>query len=211
MKSSIYIAIVLCLTSFTVAAQDGKGQPKVVASSPPAWTTTPSRFLGKADENYVKAMQARLAMAGRDVDVFGLPQDPSKKAPEPVLPKGLVVRKKKKIVTPFSDVINSMRVSMVITRDKSFIVQNRTLREGQEFPVKVRGEKMKVRVDSVQEHAITFTNLKTGESFERRLDLLPGVTAGGEISVPGMIESGKEEDVMEIEMANPIHTLPSAP
>lgn len=168
--------------SFAASAEEAEKET-------PSWTTTPSRYLGKSENDFVNAMQARLAMAGRTVGPFGLSQDPNKVTNIPLVKSP---RKKiKKVVTPFSDVVNSIRVSTVNIQERSFLVYTDTYRQGQEFSVEVGNQRMTVRIDEVRANAITFTNLKSGETVKRKLDLVPGVTRGsGPMHVPGVTPAG---------------------
>lgn len=201
MKIKIIFGILLFVGN--AVAEQVKGDADVAST----WTTTPSRYLGESGSDYVAAMRARLAMAGRSIGPFGLTQDPNKVEDIPLVKAPR--KKAQKIVTPFSDVINSIKISTINFQEKSFLVGIDTYREGQEFAVEVNSERLTVRIEVVGSHAITFTNLKSGETIDRHLDLVPGVIlqGKGDIIVPGMTPAGGgAQPVMKINLNEPVHS-----
>ena len=181
MKPATLILGASLLTTALVHAEAAE-EPQ---ADPDAWTKTPTRYLGKSETHFVEAMKARLAITGRRNGPFGLPQDPSDEPQTPLLTPRKIT---KKVVRPFSDIVNAIPVTTVNAQEQAFYVGNRRFGVNQQFPIQTSQDLIKVQVSKVAPSRIGFTNLKTGEYVEKRLDLLPdGILTGNHsITVPGM-------------------------
>ncbi len=168
------------------------GSCLLVAEEPVAVSTAPgpapARFLAEDLNGRIAAMRERLSIASRERGPFGLYQNPAR---TPVISH--VAKEVRK--TPFSAFINDIRISVINSREKEFLVGARMFRLGQVFPIIRDGERISVRVESIGSSRVTFRNLQTGEVALRRLDALPdGVTtAGRQLRVQGLTPRSRGE------------------
>lgn len=159
----------------------------------------PARFLSDTVDERIAEMKRRLAIAGRERGPFGLYQTPGK---TPV-----VSRSSKEIPkTSFRDFIKDIRISLINSREREFLVGARLFRLGQVFPIVRGGEKISVRVEAVGPSRVTFRNLQSGELAILRLDALPeGVTAAGKpLRLQGItLRKKSEAEPLRIESHSP--------
>ena len=148
----------------------------------------PARFLSEDLDDRNAAMRKSLSIASRERGPFGLYQNPAR---TPVISQ--VAKEIRK--TPFSAFINDIRISVINSREKEFLVGARIFRLGQVFPIIRNGERISVRVESIGSSQVAFRNLQSGEVALRRLDTLPdGVTtAGRELRVRGVTSRSRGE------------------
>ena len=170
----------------------------------PSWTTTPCRYLGKSETDYIQAMKARFAIHGRDIGPFGRNQDPSDdKIDLEIQPRpGLALSQK--IKTPFGDVIRAIKITTTNFRKKTFYADGQRYQVGEQFPLELGAEKFLVRIDTVDPKAIGFTNMKTGEYVAKPFGQPRGVRVGtGPLSVPGVTPQGGTRPPMKLELNKP--------
>lgn len=168
----------------------------------PAAAGGPSRYAGTGPElaSYVERFASSASIRTRTTDPFGRYQDPEFKAPEPK-----IINSNKKAIPraappmPFSDVVASIQVNMVIPAQKRFLVSTpagaRSLKQGNIFPIQLpNGKQVRVQVKSVTATEIRFVNLDTGEDGVLKPDVMPAGmqkgTAG--ITAPGLQPSGAD-------------------
>ena len=173
--------------------------PKQEAAAVPSG---PSRYAGSGPElaAYVDHFAKAMSIRARATDPFGRYQDPEFKAPEPK-----IINSNKRTIPraappiPFSDVVASIQVNMVIPAQKRFLVSTpagaRSLKQGNVFPIQLpNGKRVRVQVKSVTATEIRFVNLDTGEDGVLKPDVMPAGmqrgTAG--ITAPGMQPSGAD-------------------
>jgi hypothetical protein len=197
--AALALAGLILGSGFALGEAEGSDQP-----DPNAWTKTPTRYLGKSKKHFVEAMRARLAISGRRTGPFGLPQDPTDEPQTPLLTPRKIVKKEAR---PFTEIVGAIPVSTINIDEKSFFVADRKFVIGQQFPIETRQESVKVRIDKVASTRIGFTNMKTGEYAEKRLDLLPaGVLPGGQaIAVPGVTaENNLRTAPLQLDLSGPV-------
>lgn len=177
------------------------------AQNAPAPVTAPSQaeedkepFVAKqlryvAEENadeFVNSISQSFGIANRDFDPFGLPQDPDHKpaTPQPVeaAPSDAVP------AIPFSEIINRIQITTVISSEQKFLVGARSFAVGDKFPLNFDGQTLWIEVTEVSARQVQFKNIQTGETAAQLLNILPpGMTPGtGGITAPGMIPAGQQ-------------------
>ena len=191
MKTTL-LMILLC------AAAAGAGEPSSGSNSRPE-IVTPARFLADTADDRIAELKRRLSIAGRERGPFGLYQNPGK-AP-------VISRSSREIPkTSFRDFIKDIRISLINSREREFLVGARLFRLGQVFPIVRGGEKISVRVEAVDPSRVTFKNLQSGEVAVSRLDTLPdGVSAAGQpLRLQGITLRKKSEvEPLRIESNSP--------
>tara|TARA_B100000963_G_scaffold111455_1_gene97046 strand:- start:5682 stop:6269 length:588 start_codon:yes stop_codon:yes gene_type:complete len=191
MKTTL-LMILLC------AAVAGAGEPSSGSNSRPE-IVTPARFLADTADDRIAELKRRLSIAGRERGPFGLYQNPGK-AP-------VISRSSREIPkTSFRDFIKDIRISLINSREREFLVGARLFRLGQVFPIVRGGEKISVRVEAVDPSRVTFKNLQSGEVAVSRLDTLPdGVSAAGQpLRLQGITLRKKSEvEPLRIESNSP--------
>ncbi len=180
------------------AAAAGAGEPSSGSNSRPE-IVTPARFLADTADDRIAELKRRLSIAGRERGPFGLYQNPGK-AP-------VISRSSREIPkTSFRDFIKDIRISLINSREREFLVGARLFRLGQVFPIVRGGEKISVRVEAVGRSRVTFKNLQSGEIAVSRLDTLPdGVSAAGQpLRLQGITLRKKSEvEPLRIESNSP--------
>ena len=191
MKTTL-LMILLC------AAAAAAGEPSSGSNSRPEMVT-PARFLADTADDRIAELKRRLSIAGRERGPFGLYQNPGK-AP-------VISRSSREIPkTSFRDFIKDIRISLINSREREFLVGARLFRLGQVFPIVRGGEKISVRVEAVGRSRVTFKNLQSGEIAVSRLDILPdGVSAAGQpLRLQGITLRKKSEvEPLQIESNSP--------
>ena len=191
MKTTL-LMILLC------AAAAAAGEPSSGSNSRPEMVT-PARFLADTADDRIAELKRRLSIAGRERGPFGLYQNPGK-AP-------VISRSSREIPkTSFRDFIKDIRISLINSREREFLVGARLFRLGQVFPIVRGGEKISVRVEAVGRSRVTFKNLQSGEIAVSRLDTLPdGVSAAGQpLRLQGITLRKKSEvEPLQIESNSP--------
>lgn len=209
---SALVLVLLALSSTPASAQSAKNfdtktitpkaaQPKTsvannakaavtAAKAPGSVSIPPSRYVGEADlEAQVQSLSSSFSMKTRVADPFGQLQDPDAK---PVI-KATTAKAPRRVApvlaTPFADIIRLIDVKMIMSKEKSFLVGNRSIKEGDRIPLTFRGKNIRVEVSSVTSRQIEFRNLESGETAFLKINLLPnGMTPGTRsISAPGMV------------------------
>lgn len=152
---------------------------------------TPSRFAGKDITSYTLARKAVFSMRDREIDPFGLHQDPTVKPPEKKVPNRLPQKRLAALPpTPLEDIVKLIRVTTIMPGEKKFLVGVREFSESDEFPLVFQGKKMRMKVAEVSPERIVFMNLDNGESAALSTGMLPpGMVAGAEAIRPAGLVS----------------------
>ena len=206
-------AVLLCMITLASILPTNAAPP--TNPSPPAKTTPPaspapasptakpSRYIAPEElQSYVQTVSLTFSIKNRRTDPFGQQQNPDAKPPprintiRPTGPKNLPSP-----VTPFAEIVRSIRVTTVMPADRRFLVGDRAFKQGDRFPMKFRsGRSINVEIATVSSQEITFRNIDNGEIASLKISLMPpGMTQGnGKISAPGMV-SGTANSPLEIE------------
>ncbi len=180
----------------TKIALPAEAVPKEAKSAKPTLIKTvsagpvlASRQVGPAElEPYLISLSSVFHAQGREKDPFGHYQDPEAK---PVI-KATVARASNRSApikaTPLSEIVQLIPITTIMPGDKSFLVETRKVKQGDELPLIWRDKTLRVQVTDVTSRLIAFRNIETGEIGSRTLDMLPpGMKAGIDgISAPGM-------------------------
>jgi pyruvate/2-oxoglutarate dehydrogenase complex dihydrolipoamide acyltransferase (E2) component len=171
------------------AAAEPPAAPEAPAAPPPP-TNTPSRFIaGNEVSAYVKSLAAILNISGRATDPFGQFQDPDAK---PIV-KPTVAKDTKRIApaqsTPFAEIIGLIQINTIMPGEKRFLIETRSFKQGDTFPINFRGRSIRTQVTKVDAREIQFRNIESGETASVTLKLLPvGMIPGsGALTPPGMV------------------------
>jgi len=167
-------------------------EKKAAPSANEAVLNLPSRYAGSGSDlaAYISTYSGKFSIKSRATDAFGRYQDPEFKAPEPKLASSSTRPTFKAAPpTPFIDVVSAIEINTVDLAKQRFLVGTREFRKGSVFPLQLpNGKNLKVQVLAVSSTAIVFRNLETGETANRKLEMLPaGMSKGGEpLTAPGM-------------------------
>lgn len=158
----------------------------------------PSRFAIGNIELYTTAKMADFAMKKRETDIFGLIQDPEAKTPTPNLPTPGKKIRDNIASKPVAEIIKGVKVQMVRVKDKSFLVGNRVIKEGEEFTIVFEeGRQKKLKVLKVEAKQIIFRDLdsKNNEEVALKIELLPfGMeNSGNKLKPEGLVRPGENE------------------
>lgn len=195
---------------------EGKAdQPvKKVAKVAGPVSTTPSRFIGsKEREPYLESLSSMFLINSRELDAFGQPQDPDAK---PMIRSSSPKTTKRAVAiqaTPFSDIVGMLVVTTIMPGERKFLLGTRSVKEGDQLALSLRGKQIQVLVTSVTSEEIGFRNLETGETAARKLDMIPpGMRRGHDgIIAPGMVPDRPNAPI-ELEGAEPApESLPKLP
>lgn len=155
-------------------------------------TILPSRYVGSAElDPYLASLSSAFLSKGREKDPFGHYQDPDAKPMVKATVAKATTRSAPAKATPLSEVIQLIPITAIMPGEKSFLVGNRLVKQGEELPLNWRGKSIRVQVTDVTSRVIAFKNVETGETGARKLDMLPpGMEFGNsseKIKAPGMI------------------------
>lgn len=168
-------------------------------------SATPSRFVGTSEmEPYLESLSSVFLIRGRARDPFGQAQDPDAKPVVKASVAPSVHRAAPILATPFSDIVRLLVVTTIMPGEKRFLVGTRSIKQGDQLPLTLRGKQIRVQVTEVTSRQIGFRNLDTGEVASRKLDMLPvGMIAGHQgITAPGMILDRPNAPI-ELDSGNP--------
>ena len=163
--------------------------PSAPSVTPPAKSSTPSRYVGNDLKAYVEAHANQLAMHERTSDPFGQLQDPNAK---PVAKPTVTKTLRRPIVEPpasLTDIVARIEITTIMPKDKRFLVGSRSIGQGDKLPLSYHNKQIHTQVIEVSSRKIVFRNLDTGELGVRQLNILPlGMTPGTRnITAPGMV------------------------
>ncbi len=194
-------------TGAAAMTAEKKAEPAV--SEAPAVLKMPSRYAGGGSDlaAYINTYSARFSIKKRQTDPFGRNQDPDFRVPEPKIVSSSSPKQSYKPAppTPFINVVSAIEINTVDLAKQRFLVGTREFRKGSVIPVRLpNGKAMKVQVLSVSSTVIAFRNLETGETANRKLEMLPeGMRKGmGPIATPGM-QSTSSDAPLEIQPSPP--------
>jgi hypothetical protein len=158
----------------------------------------PSRFAIGNIELYTTAKMADFSMKKRETDIFGLIQDPEAKPPTPTSPTPGKKIRDNIAPKPLAEIIQGVKVQMVRVKDKSFLVGNRVIKEGEEFTIVFEeGRHKKLKVLKVEAKQIIFRDLdsKKNEEAALKIELLPFGMENGDnrIKPEGLVQPGENE------------------
>ena len=177
-----------------VAASSGAAGAEPVAS----------RLVTTSVDLQLATLRSRMKINASDKGPFGFFQDPEKAATQVINIPGPEVAIKQ-VATPFDDVVQAIPVSVVIPSAQEFVVNSRTFRGGEQFPLVLGSETLTVRVERVRSSGILLKNMNTGVVAEKRMNFLPeGVieSKGGEILPDGITRIGSAKQELVIDPAN---------
>ncbi|MFM2198246.1 MAG: hypothetical protein RLZZ505_1678 [Verrucomicrobiota bacterium] len=195
--------------SINPAAKSSEKHGKKEASAPIPVDSTPSRFAGKDTSTYTLARAAVFSMAKREIDPFGLNQDPSiKPAPKKVIDRLPEKRLAALPPTPLGDIVKLIRVTTIMPGEKKFLVGVRTFSEGDDFSLLFQGKRMRMEVTEVSATRIVFTNLENSEKASLETGILPsGMVAGkGTMKPAGMVSP---VDDLPLDLGSPLEEVPN--
>lgn len=187
-----------------------KAAPVVPAMAPPAISTVlserPSRYISPEDlQAYTQSVSLTFSIKNRVTDPFGQQQNPDAK---PLIKPTLVNPTRKTTlpsqITPFAEIVRRIRVTTVMPADRQFLVDDRSFKQGDRFPMKFRsGRSINVEITAVSSREISFRNLESNETASLKLNLMPaGMTPGNsKITAPGMVPQNANSP-LDIEPAN---------
>jgi pyruvate/2-oxoglutarate dehydrogenase complex dihydrolipoamide acyltransferase (E2) component len=179
------------VSSAKPAASEPPPAPEPEAPAVPAPpTNTPSRFIAGTEVSaYVKSLAGILNISGRATDPFGQFQDPDAK---PII-KPTVAKDTKRVATaqstPFAEIIGLIQINTIMPGEKRFLIETRSFKQGDTFPINFRGRSIRTQVTKVDAREIQFRNIESGETAAVTLKLLPvGMIPGsGALTPPGMV------------------------
>jgi len=199
-KLTSIFPVLLC----ACAVSAGHAQPVAPAAPAPAapaaaaaekepFPAKPLRYVSEKDrDEFLRTTVSTFAIATRDFDPFGLPQDPDYRppAPQPTLNTSPDAAP----VVPFSDIISRIQITTVMSGERKFLVGSRSFSVGDRFPLNVDGQAIWIEVTEVSARQVQFKNIQTGESAAQVLNILPpGMRPGsGGITAPGMVPAGQQ-------------------
>lgn len=160
----------------------------------------PSRFAIGNIELYTTAKMANFSMKNRETDIFGLIQDPEAKPPAPTSPTPGKKVRDNIAPKPLAEIIQGVKIQMVRVKDKSFLVGNRVIREGEEFTIVFEeGRHKRLKVLKVEAKQIIFRDLdsKKNEEAALKIELLPFGMENGDarLKPEGLVQPGENEPI----------------
>lgn len=179
-------------------AAETTAEPAAAEPSARELAATPSRSVEPDQlKAYVNSVSAVFSMRNRIADPFGLVQDPDAK---PVIKPKLATTKRRYEpvkATPFSDIVKLIKVTTVMPGERSFLIGNRQINQGDQLPITFRGRNIRIEVAAVGSERITFRNLEDDETASLALNLLPaGMSAGADgINAPGMVPENSDTPI----------------
>jgi len=170
---------------------------------------TSSRYHLSDIDQHISGIASGFAIARHETDPFGLTQDPSKKT---AMPKIVHATPRLRHIppTPFKDVVAAIHVTAVLPSEQRFLVESRSIKRGDRFPILFRDKSVTVEVLRVSSSSITFQNVETKVVAKLVLDMVPpGMTrdAGGSAGPPGL-ERDNPSAPLELDVPS---ALPSSP
>jgi hypothetical protein len=186
---------------------------KPVAAMAPAASDlvlkTPSRRVSPEElPGYVNALAAVLSIRSRDSDPFGQIQDPDAK---PIIKPTVAATKRiaPMQATPFSEIVNLIRVTTIMPGERRFLIGNRSVSQGDRIPLAFRGKNISVEVELVSSNRIKFRKLDNGETAELTLNMLPpGMKPGNDgIHAPGMVPDNPNAPIDLDENSLPLNAV----
>jgi hypothetical protein len=183
-------------------------KPAEVPSATDMLIKTPSRRVSPEDmAKYVQALGSALSIRGRETDPFGQIQDPDAK---PVIKPTLASPKRVAPIqaTPFSDIVSLIRVTTIMPGERSFLIGNRSVKQGDRIPLAFRGKNISVVVESVSSNRIRFRKLDNNETADLTLNMLPpGMKPGNDgIHAPGMVPDNPNAPIDLDESSLPLNS-----
>jgi hypothetical protein len=167
----------------------------VVNPATSALKTKPSRYAIGNIEEYTAALMVDYSMKNRSIDVFGLHQDTDVK---PLNNTPNTTRKAPSHLpsVPLAEMIKDIKVSIVRMKDKSFLVGESFIKEGEEISISFKdGRAKNLKILKVESAVIIFKDLKSGEEAPLKIEILPfGMATGDDRLQPaGMVQPNKNE------------------
>ncbi len=152
----------------------------------PVSISTPSRSLGENDlAVYVESQAASFLIQKQVTDPFGFVQDPAKAQKTESTDSVAVVQR-----TPLSEIVRLISITAIMPRSQSFLMDSRSIKQGDILPLSYKGSKIKAQVTEVSAQKVSFKNTDTGETASRKIDFMPqGMTSGGNLQKPDGLNS----------------------
>ena len=158
----------------------------VLALTASAHAVEPSRYAGQDPTEYLKTLEANLAVSSRETDPFGLLQDPDAR---PVELKPQESQTPKIPAIPLADIIGRIQINTIMPSERKFLIGSRVVSQGDVLPVNFNGSVIRIQIVEVSSRRILFRNPENNDTYAREMDLLPpGMTRGtDEMTPPGMV------------------------
>jgi len=174
--------------------------PPLIPKADPELINEPSRYAGIDVEAYIHTVSSTFSMRTRERDPFARHQDPSYKPPVPKPKIGKRPAPRPVRVTPFSDIVEAIRITTIIPSQQKFLVDGRSFRTGDEIKLKTGdGKLIAVEVVAVHADSVKFRHGTTKETAIQSLKLLPGgMERGGGGIMPRGITSPDEQAPIDI-------------
>lgn len=174
--------------------------PPVSPKADPELVNEPSRYAGINLDAYLHTVSSTFSMRNRERDPFGRHQDPSYKPPLPTVPKPGPKKFVPAPVTPFSDIVDAIRITTIIPAQQKFLVAGRSFRTGDEIKLNTgNGKLITVQVVSVQSSSVKFRHGTTNETATQFLGLPPdGMKRGSSGIRPNGITSPDTQAPLDI-------------
>lgn len=162
---------------------------------------TPSRLVSdSAVQPYMNSVASQFLIQHQATDPFGCYQDPNAK---PVIKK-TVAKTTRRVApaqaTPFADVIRLLQINTVMPREKQFLIDSMTYRQGDTLSIRHRGRVIAAKIISVSSTQIQFQNAASAETASVSLNLLPAGMSAGQvgISAPGLVPTS-QSNIIELD------------
>lgn len=175
---------------------DGTSGVEATPVESAAVDTTPSRFASKDIAAYVATRAAAFSMRNREMDPFGVNQDPDVKPEVSKVVSNSPLRRESALPPiPLADIVKLIRVTTIMPGERKFLIGIRSFKENDEFPIVFQGKTMRMKVVEVTPNRILFRDLDREEEAALETGILPpGMILGGgtEMRPPGMVAPVKD-------------------
>ncbi len=161
--------------------------------------TKPSRFSISHVEQYTDARIAGFYMNDKKMDAFGLYQDPTFRPVIKNTPTAIKRGPSHIAAKPLSEIVQGIKVSTIMVREKKFLVGVRSFKEAEEFSISYdEGRTKRLKVIKVDPSEITFKDLDSNEEAKLKIDVLPpGMSAGDDSIKPaGMVSPAGDQPLI---------------
>jgi hypothetical protein len=189
-------------------------QPEpAVSESDPELINKTSRYASIDIDAYIRTVSSTFSMRKRDRDPFGRHQDPNFKPPVAKTPTRTIAKYTPPPVTPFSDIVEAIRITTIIPAEQQFLVDGRSFRTGDEIKLNTgNGDLLTIHVVSVRADRVTFRHGVTNETADHALRMLPGgmQRGGGDGIRPAGVSSPDEEAPIDISGSGAGNSLSSS-
>ena len=136
------------------------------------------------------------------MDVFGLYQDPDFKPVIKNVPTAIKKGPTNTVKKPLTEIIQGIKVSTIMIKEKSFLVGDSAYKEAEEFTITYQeGRTKRLKVIKVEPNQIIFKDLDTKEEATLKIEVLPpGMLSGGDKIRPAGMSSSSEKKHIDLEI-----------